>query len=196
MTTGSGSTATVLARCLAPLLLIVLAGCATMQEDECRTADWRDVGLRDGLAGRPSSTLASYHEACSKHGIVPDADVYREGRAEGLNGYCVLDNAAPEGLAGRRYQGVCPVEVDRSFRKLNDSGYAVYTVREEMDDVYGKIDSLENELADDDTTEERRTAIRDELRKLDREIGRLRDDLRWKERELDRVTAALIGASP
>jgi len=196
MTTRTGWTVNVLPRRLAPLRLVALAGCATMQEDECRTADWREVGLRDGLAGRPSSTLASYHEACSKHGVVPDADLYREGRAEGLTGYCVLDNAAPEGLAGRRYQGVCPVEIDRPFRELNDAGHAVYDVREEMDDVYGKIDSLENELADDDTTEERRTAIRDELRKLDRQIGRLRDDLRWRERELDRLTETLIQPSP
>ena len=181
---------------VAPLLLVALAGCATMQEDECRTADWREVGLRDGLAGRPSSTLASYHEACSKHGIVPDTDLYREGRATGLAEYCVLDNAAPEGLAGRRYQNVCPVEIDRSFRELNEAGYAVFAVREDMDEVYGKIDSLETELADDDTTEERRIAIRDELRKLDRQIGRLRDDLRWKERELDRLTGPLTGLSP
>ena len=181
---------------IAPVMLVVLSGCATMQEDECRTADWRDVGLRDGLVGRPSSVLADYHEACSKHGVDPDSELYREGRAEGLAEYCVLDNAAPEGLAGRRYQNVCPVDIDRSFRQLNDAGYAVYDVRDEMDDVYGKIDSLENELADDDTTEERRTAIRDELRKLDREIGRLRDDLRWKERELDRLTATLIPVNP
>lgn len=199
MTTRTGwtiHTVEVLVRCLAPLLLVVLTACATMQEDECRTADWREVGLRDGLAGLPSSTLASYHDACSKHGIVPDSDLYREGRAEGLTGYCVLENAAAEGLAGRRYKNVCPVGVDRSFRQLNDAGYAVFTVREQMDDVYRKINSLENELADDDTTEERRTAIRDELRKLDRQIGRLRDDLRWKERELDRLNVTLTEGAP
>jgi hypothetical protein len=174
---------------LLPLLLLALTGCATMNEDECHTADWRDIGRRDGRSGYPHSRLAEHREACMKHGVRPDERLYAEGRDQGLREYCKLDNAVRDGLAGRQYQGVCPSGIDRDFRDLNEAAYAVYSARKEISNVDNRIDNLENELRKDKTPDRRRMQIRDELRDLDRQRERLRDDLRWRERELDRLTS-------
>lgn len=172
---------------LSVLLLVTLAGCATLNENECRTADWRDIGLQDGRAGHPLARLAEHREACVKHGIVPDDRLYGVGRDMGLREYCVLGKAIDEGLAGRRYSGVCPPGVHRAFEELNAAAYAVYDARREMTTVDGQIDSLERELRQEKTPEKRRLRIRDEIRDLDRKRERLRDELRWRERDLDRL---------
>lgn len=176
---------------LLPLLLATLAGCATLNEDECRTADWRDIGLQDGRAGYPAARLAEHHQACAKHGIKPDERLYAQGRQRGLSEYCVPTKAIDEGLAGRRYQGVCPPGVHRPFEELNAAAYAVYDTRREIASVDSQIDSLERELRQEKTAEKRRLRIREEIRDLDRKRDRLRDDLRWRERDLDRLADQL-----
>ncbi len=174
------------------LLLLALSGCATLDENECRTVDWRELGLKDGRSGYSDSRLAEHREACVKHGIVPDDTAYREGRRIGLQDYCIPDTAIREGLAGRRYQGVCPPGIDRDFRDLNDAAYGVYSTRNDITSTENQIDSLERELRNDKTSDKRRRQIRDDIRDLDRKRDRLRDELRWKERELDRLTDQLV----
>jgi hypothetical protein len=179
-------------RQLAPLLLLALSACASLSEDECRTADWRELGVRDGRAGYTAARLAEHREACVKHGVHPDEKRYGEGRKEGLRAYCQLDNAVREGLAGRRYQNVCPTGTDRNFRDLNDAAYAVHQARKEIESIDSRISSLENELRERKTSDRRRLDIRDEIRELDRKRERLRDDLRWRERDLDRLADSLL----
>ena len=174
------------------LLLLTLTGCATLDENECKTADWRELGIQDGRAGYAASRLAEHREACVKHDVIPDERSYSEGRRIGLKDYCVLENAVRDGLAGRRYQGVCPSGIDRDFRDLNETAYAVYDLRKDIDNSDSQIDNLERELRKDKTTDKRRVHIRDEIRDLDRKRDRLRDDLRWKERELDRLSNSLL----
>jgi hypothetical protein len=175
-----------------PLLLLALTGCATLNESECKTADWRELGHQDGRAGYAMSRLAEHHEACIKHGIRPDERLYAEGRKQGLREYCVLDNAIREGLAGRQYQGVCPSALNRDFSDLNQAAYAVYGIRNQIDGIDGQIDNLERELRSAKTPDKRRANIRDEIRDLDRRRDRLRDDLRWRQRDLDQLSNRLL----
>ena len=88
-------------------LLAMLQACATMSASECRTASWRDVGLRDGLAGEPLGLLDRRTRACAEAGVAVNVPLYLEGRNQGLPDYCRLDNAARQGLAGKTYHGVC-----------------------------------------------------------------------------------------
>jgi len=180
---------------LLPLILLALAGCATLNEDECRTVDWRELGVKDGRFGHPQARLAEHYEACAKHGVKPDERLYAEGRREGLRDYCVPDNAIREGLAGRRYEGVCPAGIDRNYRDLNEAAYAVYSTRSQIASTDSQIDSLENELRNKKTTDKRRHLIRDEIRDLDRKRDRLRDELRWRERDLDQLADRLLRGS-
>ena len=61
-------------RLLAPLLatLVLLAGCASMSEDQCRRADWLERGQRDGRNGENPYRIDDHRKACGKVGIVPD----------------------------------------------------------------------------------------------------------------------------
>ena len=178
---------------LLPLLLLTLTGCATLNESQCLTADWNELGRQDGRAGYTSSRLAEHREACIKHGIRPDERRYADGRAQGLQDYCVLENAVREGMNGRTYQGVCASFIDRDFRDLNDAAYRVYKARKDIDVIDNQIDVLERELRNDKTSEKRRQNIRDDIRELDRKRDRLRDEVRRSERELDGTTTRLLG---
>ena len=74
-------------------LLVVLAtifatGCATLDKDECRTANWHTLGFTDGTQGRLPERIDTYRKDCAEHGVAPDLDAYRLGREEGLLEYC------------------------------------------------------------------------------------------------------------
>jgi hypothetical protein len=179
-----------------PLLLLTLTGCATLNENQCLTADWGELGRQDGRAGYTAARLAEHREACLKHGVRPDEQRYADGRAQGLHDYCILDNAIREGINGRRYQSVCPSGIDHDFRDLNDAAYRVYIARKDIVAIDNALDSLERELRNTKTSEKRRKLIRDEIRDLDRKRERQRDELRWIERELDATASRLLRGSP
>lgn len=58
--------------------LAALNGCAALTEAECRSADWRQIGGRDGVTGnRPFIDV--YVEQCKRHGVAPAVAAYMEG---------------------------------------------------------------------------------------------------------------------
>lgn len=59
------------------------AGCVTMDAAECRTANWYDLGFRDGLAGMQRMDVA-YDAQCGKQGAKPDLVAYAKGWQEGV----------------------------------------------------------------------------------------------------------------
>lgn len=96
------------------LLLLVLAGCATLNEAECMHADWVEIGYQDGARGYPDQ-LDHHTKACSKHGVVADADRYRSGHLRGLTAYCVPETGYQLGVDQREYKGQCPQEQQAEF---------------------------------------------------------------------------------
>jgi len=62
---------------------LTLAGCAGMDATECRSANWHEVGFRDGLYGMQRMDFV-YTEQCGKHGAQPDAAAYAKGWQEGV----------------------------------------------------------------------------------------------------------------
>lgn len=167
--------------------LALLSGCATMNEGECRAADWYQIGLRDGRNGEPANRLASHAEACSEYGVRPQEQRYAQGHKEGLREYCRVENAFETGLKGQRYQGVCPSDVDSAFRRYNDAAYEVHRLRNEINTTQSEVDGKEDRLREKKTSERKRADLRQEIHDLDRKLYRLRDDLRLRERELDRL---------
>ena len=188
---------------LAALCLgLVLAGCETMSPDECRTANWQDIGLRDGLAGKPFSMLDDRAKDCAKAGTSVDTPQYVRGRERGLQTFCRLENAVPLGLNGSSYAGVCPAYIDHEFRRRHQIAYAVYAGRNRVSELDSRGDRLERRLRDADKDEDkqlraatkdddrkrirkdfddRRRKIRNELQDVDREMRYARDSLRSAE---------------
>jgi len=167
-------------------LLALLQACTTMSADECRTANWRDVGLRDGLAGEPLTMLDSRTKACAEAGVTTNAPLYLQGRNQGLPDYCRLDNAARLGLQGKTYHGVCAAGIDGEFRRRHAMGLEVYRARAALRSMDQRRRTLEDRLGDAKTDEERRR-WREELRDLDYDQRRARDRVRDAEWTLDRL---------
>jgi hypothetical protein len=191
--------------CVVTLAGLVLASCATMTPEECKVADWREVGLRDGLNGQTLAHLNSRAEDCQKAGVAIHTPAYLAGRDAGLRSYCRLENAVPLGLNGGTYEGVCPANIDGQFRQRFEVARNVYDLRSEVSSLDARIESLERRLRGTNHDEEKRLkeapseeerkkirkALEDERRDIhadlgesDRRLRRKRDELRYAEQAL------------
>lgn len=202
----SGRTAATLL--LAATIVLSLASCATMSPEECKSANWRDVGHRDGLNGKPLSLLSTRASDCAESNVRVDNAAYLRGRDAGLRNFCQPENAAQFGLNGGNYEGVCPPQIDGEFRRQFQLGRNVYVYRSEVNQIDSSIQSKEQRLRtldrdenkrvrDANNEDDRRRArkdidderrrIRNELRDLERNLRRARDNLRDAEWAMDRV---------
>ena len=119
----------------APLLAIgtlLLAACSTttLDKDECLAVDWRTIGYEDGVAGRSGERIGLHRKACAEHGVTPDLEAYRAGRAEGMREFCQPHNGYRAGVNGVTYYDSCPDDLAPAFVAAYDSGRALY-VREQ-----------------------------------------------------------------
>ncbi len=172
--------------CLVLASSALLGGCATMSADECKVANWNEVGLRDGLEGAALSKLDYRVKDCAQAKVAVDMPRYLQGREQGLLQFCNLENAAPLGLNGASYNGVCPVGIDGEFRRRFRLGRDVYDTRQSVRNLEGHVNNAEDRLRVAPNDDERRRA-RESLRELDFEIRRARDRQRDAERALDRL---------
>ena len=172
--------------CLVLASSALLGGCATMSADECKVANWGDVGLRDGLDGAALSKLDYRVKDCAEAQVAVDTQRYLQGRDQGLLQFCHLEKAAPLGLNGGSYNGVCPVAIDGEFRRRFRLGRDVFDTRQTVRNLEGNVNTAEDRLRAAPNDEERRRA-REALRDLDFEIRRARDRQRDAERALDRL---------
>ncbi len=163
----------------------LLQSCATISPTECKVARWEDVGLRDGLIGRPLYWLDGLSKDCSKAGVTVDARAYLRGRDTGLKTFCQPGNAIKLGLDGQAYEGVCPAPLDGEFRRLRDIGADVRTSREYLESQDRRLVSLERKLAEAKTDADKKR-IREELSQMDGVLRRARDRVRDAENNLDR----------
>jgi hypothetical protein len=85
-----------------------LGGCASLSKSECLSANWEDVGIRDGADGRPEEYLIQHSKACAKVNVVPDRGVWLHGREQGLERFCVSYRAYQIGENGYGFDvGIC-----------------------------------------------------------------------------------------
>jgi hypothetical protein len=127
---------------------LVLSGCASLSEQECRTADWRMIGYEDGVTGRQAGRLADHREACADHGITPDMESYRLGREEGLWEYCRPQNVYQLGLRGRAYPAVCPTGLEEALKPAYSSGRQIHETQSAIDKLRSILSRTEQELED------------------------------------------------
>ena len=167
-------------------LSALLNGCATMSADECKVANWNDVGLRDGIEGAALSKLDARVKDCAEAKVAVDTPRYLQGRDQGLLQFCQIEKAVPLGLKGGSYSGVCPVGIDGEFRRRFRLGRDVFDARQTVQNLEGNINGAEDRLRAAPNDEDRRRA-REALRDLDFEIRRARDRQRDAERALDRL---------
>lgn len=173
---------------LAASLVAGLGACASMSEEECLAADWKQQGYRDGVSGYPSNRVEDHREACAKVGVVPDLGQYRSGWDAGIREYCTPANALNEGRRGHSYRNSCPVELEPAFRTNYQIGYRVYQAEQRVDSLSRDLRNKEREL-DREKDDRKRKNLRRDLRDLDDRLARARRELYDAERHLYRVTS-------
>lgn len=167
--------------------LVMLSSCATLNKDECLTADWYQIGYEDGAMGQPESRISAHRQACSKHGVTPDLRQYQDGHQEGVISFCSPRNGFVQGQNGYEYTGICPPALEREFLDSYQAGRELYSVRSAIRNLQteqrtneNKIEQLEQGLIDAEaalfsaaTPEEERRKIYDEISNMQSELGSL-----------------------
>jgi len=163
-----------------PLALITLigAGCASMDPDECRRANWSEVGYRDGLNGAHPSRIAAYHEDCGKVGIRPDEQAWVSGHMRGIPIFCTPENGLRAGADGHSYtQGACPPHLEAAFMNRYRVGRDIHDARQRVSSLDSQIRSVEGDLRKRDLPEQRRHDLERRLRDLRRDRTATRAEL-------------------
>lgn len=168
-----------------------LGGCASMSADECLLSDWRTIGYEDGARGYTSDRLGQHRKACAKHGVAPDFDDYREGRADGLREFCQPSRGFSLGAGGGYYGGVCAADQEPEFLDAYRSGQLLYSLRSNVQASTNAINARRNELErveqdirdtqaaliSAETTPEDRILLLVDLKELSEETGRLEAEI-------------------
>lgn len=165
--------------------LLVLGGCASMSPQECRTADWYDVGQRDGQNGYSRGNIENHVKACGEVHINPDRALYQKGWARGIVSYCTPHNGMEVGRRGSSYSGSCPAELEPAFRERYRLGREVYDAQQELNRLDNDSRTQERRLRDAKNDDDRNKARRD-LRDIDDRQRRARDRLYDAERRANR----------
>ena len=186
-------------------VLILLQGCATLDRDECKLADWRLIGYQDGVAGKSAARVGEYREDCAKHAVVPDLDAYRAGREEGLQQYCTASNGYRLGNAGRGFAAVCPTALEDDFREAYNAGRKLYLARSAVNKTHSQLKqhkrtltNLEDDRAQKlaalitaDLKADQRVMIVYELNELQQEMNSVEDELVDLEHDLEKQQTRL-----
>jgi Protein of unknown function (DUF2799) len=165
------------------LAALQLTGCATLSENECRSADWQAIGYRDGANGYDAGRLASHTEACAEYSIDPDRREYEIGRFRGLEIFCTAQKGVQVGRQGSGYSGVCPADIEPAFLDGYDLGRRMYEVDQYLSRLRQDIDQTQRALDQKDPPlkDSERDRLIYRLRDLERDYGRSESDLRQLE---------------
>lgn len=168
---------------LSLVFLLNLSSCATLNESECKTANWEIIGLEDGSQGKHSSYIGEHRQACAEYNIAPDLNAYLKGHTAGLRQFCTEQNGYQQGLQGRKNNNLCPTELARGFQRGYQKGFRVYRMETEINNLRHSIESHEHrlheiseimvskeeELINRNTREYRRRELLEEIKGLERE---------------------------
>jgi hypothetical protein len=156
---------------------LLLAGCATMDKNQCRNADWYAIGLEDGGQGRTLDRLGERRRACAEHGVQPDGERYAAGRNEGLKSFCTYDRGYGLGRAGKAYYGVCPEPSATNFVAGYRSGKELYDLGKRLDAVNADIKKTKAGLSEPGVSPSTRGQLAERLEDLSREAQYLEQQI-------------------
>lgn len=158
-------------------LTLLLAGCASPSApvDDCKDADWFEVGYKDGNRGMAAPSMAQRVDICAKKGVVLDAASYQKGRDEATASLCSATGGWREGSLGNPDKAnACKghsgeAEFSRYF-VLGQERFRLAEVRRKNDEELVRLNNLENSTIN---PIERRT-LRERIRVLKLEQAQVR----------------------
>jgi hypothetical protein len=133
------------------VLLASLSGCASLSKSECLSADWQDIGIRDGADGRPEEYLIRHAQACAKVEVTPDREKWLAGREQGLDRFCVPYRAYQLGEYGSGFDvGICRRYDQERLINAYERGLEVNRLGAEVDSLQSEIHDIRAALEKED----------------------------------------------
>lgn len=184
-----------------PVLLVT--GCASLSPEQCRHADWRQIGFADGASGSSAARINDHAKACAEVGVLPNLDGYLSGREQGLQNYCRSENGFAVGRSGSVANiADCPEHMKTSFLDQYRHGQQVYMVEQDLarrrSRIYQnnshirrnneRIADIREELARKDLPDERRTVLLNDFNRLVEQKNALGRENAFLIAESDRAT--------
>lgn len=176
--------------CGVALAVGFLGSCATLDENQCQTVDWRALGQEDGLRGRPMSFIDRHREACSKHKLPVQDAIWHEGWTIGIRSYCTPRNGLNEGRNGQSYANSCPIELKAQFEDAYSVGKRVHEAEASLARTRNEIERLIRAEAAAKTPQEV-NRIRQEISLRRSDLFRAETRVKDAEREYDRYMRSL-----
>ena len=124
---------------------LALVGCATMSPEECRQANWEEVGYNDAIEGYPASRSADHREACADAGVAVDFDLYRHGYALGLPYYCTRETGFETADHGGEFATQCRRDTFPDYGVGYGEGLDVFALKTKMRQIELQIDERSNQ---------------------------------------------------
>jgi len=128
-------------------VVVALSSCATLNENQCENANWRNLGLSDGLRGYAAGHIAEHEKACARFGLPVEPLAWQSGWQEGIARYCEPLNGLSVGRQGQTYRSSCPTEMAPAFLAAYEIGRSVYRARSDRDSVSNNIARLSEQIA-------------------------------------------------
>ncbi len=169
-------------------VLASLGGCASVSKSECLSANWEDIGIRDGANGRPEEYLIQHSKACAKVAVVPDRGAWNKGREQGLERFCVPYRAYQIGEYGGGFDpAICRNFDQERLTSAYEHGREVNRLSNELGSIDGEIRNINVELAREDLKDKERVALAFRLGQLvyqRNDTERAYEDARYRARNL------------
>ncbi len=134
-------------------VLALLAGCATLSEQQCHSVDWWQLGQSDALAGAGPDHVFRHREACQRHGVVPDQHQWLQGHAQGLPAFCTGSQGYRHGSRNGDYHGQCPPDLEPAFLAGLHLGQELHETDQRIAEQDREIERLRRAMRADDATE-------------------------------------------
>ena len=137
--------------------VLLLAGCASMDKNECVSANWYAIGLEDGAQGRGVDRLGAHRRACAEHKVSPDGERYAAGHREGLRSFCTYERGYALGRSGKSTTTTCPPELRLVFLAGYSRGLEFHDLQRRLNQVNLDIRKTKASLAEPGVSPRRRT---------------------------------------
>ena len=169
-------------------IMLIVAGCASVSMEDCQLTDWYEIGRMDARQGKPRTVFQKRAKACLEHGISADRQAYYKGHDRGLMYFCTEQKGFELGQKGRRYNSVCPLQLEPDFRAGYEKGREIYryeskisALQRQLKHIERKINKKEKELYASNLSDGQRSKIRSELKSLDLKYRDVSRELKYTE---------------
>lgn len=151
-------------------VLVALTGCASLSKDECLTASWEDIGVRDGANGQPEEYLIEHTTACAKVNVVPDRGAWEHGRQRGLERFCEPHRMYNIGTGGGYFDaGICRNFDQERLTEAYDKGREVHRRAAILDEIDSEARDIRTKLEKKDLEQKERERLAYRLGQLEYE---------------------------